>query len=185
MIFRTVYWMIRSRFFSSPLGLHEVGRIRMRARLTDIDVLKHINNGMYLSLMDLGRVDLLVRAGTWQRLQRLGYYPVVGSATMTYRKSITWRQAFTLETRIVGYDERAVYVEQRFVVDGEIAARGIMQGRFLKRTGGTVSMRELGEALGVDVTTSPVPEWVRRWADDARLPSGRTPTPSVWDDGAS
>jgi acyl-CoA thioesterase FadM len=181
MIFRIAYWWMRSRFFSSRLDLRDVGRITMKARLTDIDLLKHINNGMYLSLMDIGRVDLLMRAGTWQRLSRLGYYPVVGSATMTYRKSITWRQTFTLETRIVGYDERACYVEQRFVVDGEIAARGIMQERFLKRTGGTVSMQELGEALGVDVTTQPVPEWVRRWADDARLPSGRTPTPSVWE----
>lgn len=180
MIFRTIYWILRSRR-SSKLGVHDVGRIRLRAWLTDIDTLGHINNGNYLGLMDLGRVDLMIRAGAWDRLTKLGIYPVVASSTMTYRKSIKHLQAFVLETRIAGYDERAVYIEQQFVVDGEVWARGLVKGRFLKRSGGTVSTGELSEALGVDVTERVLPTWVERWAADVALPSTRSDAPADWD----
>ncbi|MDM4763335.1 acyl-CoA thioesterase [Galbitalea sp. SE-J8] len=179
MIFRTLYWLIRSRR-GGRLGAHDVGRIRMRARLTDIDTLGHINNGNYLGLMDLGRVDLLIRAGLWRRMMRLRVYPVVASSTMTYRRSIDRGQAFTLETRIAGYDERAVYLEQQFVVDGEVWARGVVRGRFLRRGGGTVSTAELAELLGVDPGERVLPEWVARWAADVALPSTRQPAPADW-----
>jgi acyl-CoA thioesterase FadM len=180
MIFRTIYWYLRSRYFSTALGPHDVGRIRMRAQLTDIDTLRHINNGMYLSLMDIGRVDLIIRAGMWRELQKRGWYPVVGSATMTYRRSVQFLTKFTLETRIVGYDERAVYIQQRFVVDGDIFAEGLVKGRFLSRRGGAVSMAELAEVFGVDLSERELPVWVARWSDDVRLPSTRTPAPSDW-----
>jgi acyl-CoA thioesterase FadM len=179
MIFRTVYWILRSRR-SPKLGIHDVGRIRMRAQLTDIDTLGHINNGMYLSLMDIGRVDLMIRAGAWDVLTALGIYPVVGNVTMTYRRSIDRGQAFTLETRILGYDERAVYIEQQFVVDGEVWARGVVRGRFLRRSGGTVPVSELAELLHIDTSERPLHEWVQRWAADVALPSTRTPAPADW-----
>lgn len=31
----------------------------------DLDVLMHMNNGKYFSLMDLGRVDLMIRTRLW------------------------------------------------------------------------------------------------------------------------
>ncbi|MFT4122677.1 MAG: acyl-CoA thioesterase [Microbacteriaceae bacterium] len=179
MIFRTLFWMLRSRRLPR-LGVHDVGRIRMRARLTDIDTLGHINNGNYLSLMDLGRVDLMIRSGAWDRLMRLRVYPVVASSTVSYRRSIDRGVAFTLETRIAGYDERAVYIEQQFVVDGEVYARGLVRGRFLRRGGGTVPTAELVAALGVDPAERPLPAWVQRWAADVALPSTRQPAPADW-----
>jgi YbgC/YbaW family acyl-CoA thioester hydrolase len=153
----------------------------MRAQLTDIDTLRHINNGNYLSLMDIGRYDLITRAGLERELRRRGWYPVVASSTITYRRSVEFLQKFTLETRIAGYDERAIYIQQRFVVGGEIFAEGLVKGRFLSRKGGTVPIGELAEAFGVDVMERPLPEWVERWSADVRLPSARTPAPSDWD----
>ena len=61
-------------------------------------------------------------------------------------------QRYTLETKIIGYDAKAVYVEQRFVVGRELYAVGFVRGRFLSRRGGTVSVAELARAIGVDVT---------------------------------
>src|SRR5690606_7589807 len=105
------------------VGMHDVGRTPFRVLPTDLDVLGHMNNGVYLSIMDLGRMDLMIRAGAWARLRELGYYPVVSNQTISYRKSLQPWQRFELETRIVGYDAKAVFVEQRFVVAGEIYAR--------------------------------------------------------------
>lgn len=180
LLLRTLWTLaVRSRR-ASRLDIADVGSLRLRVLLTDIDIIGHLNNGMYFSFMDLGRMDLLVRAGAWARLQRLGIYPVMASETITFRKSLDLGVRFDLETRMVGIDDRAVYVEQRFVVEGEIYAQAMTRGRFLRKTGGTVPTAELAEILGVDVAAHPVPEWVRQWADQVALPSTRGEAPSIW-----
>jgi acyl-CoA thioesterase FadM len=179
LIFRTIGQWFRSRR-ASKLHIHDVGRTDFRVVPTDLDVLGHMNNGVYLSIMDLGRMDLMIRAGSWAQLSKLGYYPVASSETITFRKSLQPWQRFTLETRIVGYDTKAVFVEQRFVVAGEIFARGFIRARFLKKSGGTVSMSELADALGVDTTTVTLPSWLARWSDDVVLPATRAEAPSQW-----
>jgi acyl-CoA thioesterase FadM len=179
MFLRTMLVMLRARR-ASRLGFHDVSRLRMRVLPNDIDVLGHMNNGVYFSLMDLGRLDLGVRSGAWQSFSKNGWYPVAASETMTFRRSLQPWQRYTLESRVVGYDERAMYTEQRFVVDGEIFAQGVVRARFLRKTGGTVPMAELGEALGVDLGTLPVPEWMSSWADDVALPPSRASHRSDW-----
>ena len=178
MIFRTILWFFRSKR-AATLGTGDVGRIRMRVLPTDIDTLGHVNNGMYLSLMDLGRVDLMIRAGVWRTLSAKGWYPVVASATITYRRSLQLWQKFTLETRLIGLDEKATYVEQRFTVDGEIFATAFVKARFLKKTGGTVSVAELTEATGWQ-HPGELPDWIGRWSADVALPPSRATAPSEW-----
>lgn len=132
-------------------------------------------------MMDLGRIDLLWRSGVWTRFGELGYHPVVVAQTISYRRSLLPWQRFDLETRIVGLDERAVYLEQRFVVDGEIFAVGMVRGRFLKRSGGVMTIEEIVAGTGIEVTRLHPPAWVARWAQDVALPSTRQPAPSAWE----
>ncbi len=110
-----------------------------------------------------------------------GYYPVVAAQTISYRKSLKWHQRFELETRLIGYHDKALFLEQRFVVGGEIYARAIVKSRFLKRGGGTVSIEELSALAEVDLSTPKVDEWIQQWADQVALPSTRADAPSVWD----
>ncbi|HCU78225.1 MAG TPA: 4-hydroxybenzoyl-CoA thioesterase, partial [Microbacterium sp.] len=49
-------WRKRREGLVSPTG---VARIRLTTLPTDIDILRHVNNGRYLSLFDLGRGALL------------------------------------------------------------------------------------------------------------------------------
>lgn len=179
LIFRTIVQWFRSRR-ASTLHVHDVGRTDFHVLPTDLDVLGHMNNGVYFSIMDLGRMDLMIRAGSWAALKRHGFYPVASNETITFRKSLQPWQRFTLETKIVGYDAKAVFVEQRFVVKGEIYAQAFMRGRFLKKTGGTVSLAELADALGVDTTQVTLPAWLARWSDDVVLPATRADAPSEW-----
>ncbi|MGV8852503.1 MAG: acyl-CoA thioesterase, partial [Rhodoglobus sp.] len=87
LIFRTILHRILSPR-RSPLGVRDVGTMSLRVLPTDIDVLRHMNNGVYFSIMDLGRMDLLIRAGSWQKLSAKGYYPVMANETISFRKSL-------------------------------------------------------------------------------------------------
>ncbi|MEV7694613.1 thioesterase family protein [Microbacterium sp. NPDC089189] len=159
----------------------DVGRIRLTTLPTDLDVVGHMNNGRYLSLFDLGRFDLLMRTGLWDLMRERGWYPVVANATISFRRSLQPWQRFVIESRVIAADERAVYLEHRAVVKGDIYARLVVRGRFVRRAGGVLPIAELFEAIGQDPAEIPAPEeWMLRWAEDVALPSARTPAPSVW-----
>ena len=179
LIFRTALQWFRSRR-ASKLHIHDVGRTSFHVVPTDLDVLGHMNNGVYFSIMDLGRMDLMIRAGAWASLSEHGFYPVATNEMITFRKSLQPWQRFILESRIIGYDDKAVFVEQRFVVKGEIFARAYMRGRFLKKTGGTVSLDELVDALDVDPSDVTLPKWLGEWSDNIALPATRESAPSEW-----
>jgi acyl-CoA thioesterase FadM len=162
------------------LAPSEVSRIRLTTLPTDIDILRHMNNGRYLSLFDLGRWDLLVRTGIWDAMSSHGWYAVVSSETVTFRKSLQLWQRFVVESRMLGHDDRAVYMEHRAVVDGEVYARAIVRARLLKKSGGTLSHDELFAAVGRPEGVPDVDPWVHEWAAASALPSTRRPAPSVW-----
>lgn len=148
---------------------------------TDLDFYGHMNNGRYLSISDIGRFDLLQRSGLWPQMRKRGWYPVVASSTISYRRSLQPWQRFTVESRFLGVDGRDVYLEQRFVAKGEIAARLFVRGRFLAKTGGHVPMDELVALLGDSPVPNALPVWLLQWGADSALPSSKSPAPSVWD----
>ena len=190
MLPRTVF----HRIFVGPRGpklaFTDVSRSNFRVWPTDLDILRHMNNGKYLSLMDIGRFDLLVRNGVLKIFQREGWYPVVVGQTISYRKSLNPWMKFTIESRILGFDDQAVYIEQRFVrpaprssdIAGtpEVYAKAFIRGRILRRTGGVVPVSEILEKVGVDPEVFSVSTEILEWGKTTRLPSTRADAPSNW-----
>lgn len=176
-------------FFSGRQGprlpVDGVSTSTFRVWPTDLDILRHMNNGKYLSIMDVARFDLIQRTGIAEVFAREGWYPVVVGQTISYRKSLNPWMRFEIESRIIGFDDQAVYIEQRFVRPDEtgaveVYARGIVRGRILKRTGGVVRVEELMRKTGADRTEFTVPEEVLAWGASTRLPSTRSAAPSIW-----
>lgn len=167
--------------FLRLLWLRLVGRFRSRSDLlgpvltpfrvwpTDLDVLRHVNNGTYFSLLDLGRMDLLQRAGLAGKLRRRGWFPVVTGETMGFRRALTLGQRFRVETRVLGWDERSFYLHQRFLRGDDMIAGGLVVGRFLRREGGSVPPSEVAALVGRPESPE-LPAWARRLgADQERL----------------
>lgn len=163
-----------------PLGPHDVSIVHDRVWLTDLDELRHMNNGVYLSLLDHARLDLMLRSGVWRKLRASKIYPVVTAQSIAYRKSLELGQKFQIRSRIIGYDHRAVYIEQRVVANEEIYARAFVQGRFLRDAGGVAPIEEVGDVVGVVTADLPAPEWLSAWSAEVSLPSTRQPAPSDW-----
>lgn len=162
------------------LDLTAVSRIGFRVWPTDIDLLMHMNNGRYLSYMDLGRIDLTERTGLAKKLADHGIHAVVGAQTITYRKSLQLFQRFTVESRLIGTDERAFYVEQRFTVRGEVYARAIVRGRLISKTKGTLKVADLESVTGHDWSKWQVAPEIAEWAEQFKLPATKADAPSTW-----
>lgn len=157
-----------------------ISTIRLTTLPTDIDMLRHMNNGRYLSLFDLGRWDLLIRTGLFDAMKKRGWYAVVSSETITFRKSLELWQRFDVESRMIGHDDKAIFLEHRAVVGGEIYARVIVRARMLRRTGGTVSHDELFASLGRPEGVPDVEDWIHDWASASALRATKIDAPSVW-----
>ena len=109
-----------------------------------------MNNGRYLSIMDLGRFDLMLKGKVFWKLIRQGYYPVVSSESIRFKKSLQLFQHFDLITKIESWDERNFYIRQTFVRGDVLIAEGYIKGRFRQRgRKESVSTRELFELVGL------------------------------------
>lgn len=166
------------------LGLHDVSRVAGRVGWSDIDELRHMNNGVYLSLMDHARLDLMLRSGAWAKIRAARMYPVVTAQSIAYRRSLVRGQRYVIESRIAGYGDKHVYIEQRFVVDGQIWERAFVEGRFVRDGGGTVPMEELAAVVGEDLAAHPAPAWLVEWSRRVALPPSRAEAPSSWPEGS-
>ncbi|RLP72697.1 thioesterase [Mycetocola tolaasinivorans] len=183
LIFRTLLVVRAARRLAArgdTLGHYDVGRVRLRTLLTDLDILRHMNNGVYLSIFDLGRLNLMIRNGMWGTLEKNGWYAVVVNQTISYRRSLTLGQRFTVESRIVGVDEEAGYIEHRIVCGGEVYTRALVRARFIRKSGGTVKPAELLAAAGAQSPPEPLPAWVEEWRAAVALPRSRAEAPSTW-----
>ena len=160
--FRLLLFMIRVRF-RSRLGIWDTSHVTFRVNPLDLDLQRHMNNGRYLSLMDLGRMDLMLRSRFWQRITGQGWYPVVAGQTITYRRSLLLWERFDLASRVIGHDDRWIYMEQVFRRDGQVVADAIVRARFLRRTGGSVPVDELIALVGRLPEHLTLPEWVTEW----------------------
>lgn len=145
-------------------GLFDASVTQLRVQLPDLDLYLHVNNGVYLQMMDLGRSNLLADLGAFGPLKDRGWYPVVAASTLTHRRSMRLGERFEITSRVLGWDERVVYLEQVFTRRDDRVARGIVAGRFLTRTGGRVSAPDVARVLGGDVVSPPLPDDVAGWA---------------------
>ena len=120
------------QIWRSKLELLETSNTRFRVLPNDLDFNMHMNNGRYLTVMDLGRFDLMMRCGLFKKALEHKYAPILGSVKMRYRLPLLPFQPYDLQTRIVCWDEKWAYIEQRFVIvngdkKGAIAAIALLK----------------------------------------------------------
>ncbi|XP_054841093.1 protein THEM6 isoform X2 [Eublepharis macularius] len=92
--------------------------------LSDLDWLLHMNNARYLREADVARCVHMMRCGLFRAVRALGGHTVLAASCCRYRRSLRFLERFVVRTRLLGWDERAFFLEQRFVSvrDGFVCA---------------------------------------------------------------
>lgn len=123
-----------------------------------------MTNARYLGIMDLGRIHLTGQYGMLKPLVKKRWFPVVSSAAITYVRSIDLWQKYDLVTRMISWDERFFYLEQRFEYQGKLMATGWIKAAFLSKQG-LVAPQAVIEASGLNIEPPVPPEAVERWQE--------------------
>jgi YbgC/YbaW family acyl-CoA thioester hydrolase len=163
LFFRFLWLLLVSRFRSRVDVLGPCAT-PYRVWPTDLDVFMHVNNGVYLSMMDLARMDLMSRSGLMQPIRARGWYPVVTAQTIQYRRSLKLFDRFDIVTRVLAWTDKEILVSQQFVRNRIVVASALMRGRFLSKQG-SVPMSEIIALAGNPKPPTDVPEFARQWSD--------------------
>ncbi len=130
-------------------GMLEELRVPFRAWPSDIDIYGHINNGRYLTLMDNGRLDFMVRTGMLKLLFARRWQPLLGAAVIKFHREVKPLAACELVTRFIHWDEKWFFCEHRLEVAGKRHAVAMVKG-IVKRGRETIPPRELFLNLGLE-----------------------------------
>lgn len=146
------------------LGPLDESAVAFRVWPNDLDLNRHMNNGRYLALMDLGRVDLMGRIGVMRVALRRGWRPVIGSAAIRFRRSLRPFETYRLRSRVVCWDDKWFFIEQRFERGDTVAAVGLVKGLMRSRDG-NVPTAEVLRSVGVSLPSPPAPAAIRLWQE--------------------
>lgn len=99
-------------------------RYANRVLPSDLDLLLHMNNARYLREADVAHAAHQARCGVLGALPALGAHAVLGASCVRYRRSLRLLEPFEVRTRLLGWDDRAFYLEARFISlrDGFVCA---------------------------------------------------------------
>ncbi len=146
LIFRLIWMLICARF-GARRDIMAESSLTYRCWPWDLDFNLHMTNSRYYSFMDLSRIDYSIRSGAWARLRAQGFYPVLGSSTVRFRRPVAPLQKFRVTTRILSWDERWIYFSHRIITGEDVAAVGIMKAIFVNKQG-RIPIPKLMEIMG-------------------------------------
>jgi acyl-CoA thioesterase FadM len=151
----------------------EEGRIEMRTWPTDFDWTGHVGDERYLALMKLGRYSLASRQGILSEMNRKHVTAHVGAAEVQYLDELNIFESFGLTTRVVAWDDKWLFLEQRIErAGGRTIAVGRVQLVF-KVNGETVPPELVMSWSGAEVESPSVPTEFLRLRTNRPCPAAR------------
>ena len=151
----------RNRNYQSLLDTVDID---YKALPTDCDINLHLTNSRYLAMMDLARTWMTERVGLLGPILKKRWFPIVNATAITYIRDIKPMQRYTISTRLVGWDHKYFYIEQKFHSERGLHAIAYVRGVF-KRSKGVVSVEEMLEVAGFDDVAPILPAEVIHWKE--------------------
>ena len=168
-LYLRLVWTVLRALGAPPVRPGEPIELRMRVLPNDLDLNGHVNNGRYLTLVDLALVTMFIRSGFARLCWRRRWRPMGGGSVAYFRRELSVFQADTLRFTLVAWDEFWSYCRFEFLREGRVHAIGFVKGAAFGRDG-LVRNSDISPALGHDAPSPEFPADLRAWMEaDRRL----------------
>jgi len=159
---RLVWTLLRAGRLSRIAPGETIER-RLRVWPGDVDINGHMNNGRYLTIIDLMLVEYFVRSGFARVMVQAGWRPMSGGAVITYRKGLTPGQRYRLRFSLAGANHAWNFMRFEFLrEDGALCAAGYMKGAAVGRHG-LIPNAQSYARMGQTFEAAPLPAAVEHW----------------------
>jgi acyl-CoA thioesterase FadM len=161
--FRLFVLLLQSLWTTTRSSVVGANQRSFRVLPNDLDLNLHMNNGRYLTVMDLGRLDFMRQTGLlWPTLRR-GWLPVLGATQMVYLRPLKFWQSYSIETEMEYWDEKWFVMRQRFWSGGKLMAVGRVRG-LMRSSQGNIPPQQILEAAGSrDLCSPPASPDLTHW----------------------
>jgi len=150
LIFRLIYVYLLSLFRERLSVGNALSSLSLRVLPNDLDINFHMNNGRYLTICDLSRMDLFIRTGLMKSMLKRKWMPIIAEHTMTYKKPLGLFERFDVLLEVTHWDEKYFYMNHTFCIDERIVAEGTSKGCVYARGHGVVKPDEVIAAVEQD-----------------------------------
>lgn len=153
------------KFRNAPaLGMLDTHVSSHRCWPWDLDFWMELNNGRTLTLYDIGRVTLGQRTGLLKVLAHRKWGLTVAGSSARYRKRVRMFQKFEMRSRLSGWDEKFMYLEQSMWREGECTSHVLIRAA-VTDANGLIGTTEVTKALGMDPVSPRLPDWILAWCN--------------------
>ena len=142
--------------------------LKLRVLPTDLDFNGHMNNGRYLTILDLALIEYMTRAGLVKLAIKNGWKPVLGAAIVSYRKGLKPFATYRLKFSVVCWDQQWSYMRFEFICGERVMAVGHSKGAIIGKQG-IVPSDELYRSLGAAQNSPAIPASIGAWLEAERL----------------
>ena len=150
LIFRMVYVYILSQFRPRIASGNMASELALRVLPNDLDLNFHMNDGRYITICDLNRIDLFLRTGLMRSMSKRGWIPVIAEHTMSYKRPLNLFDHYVVKTEVTHFDEKYFYMNHVFIRDERVVAAGTSKGCVYARGLGVVSPADAMAAVEQD-----------------------------------
>ncbi|GAB0100884.1 Protein THEM6 [Sergentomyia squamirostris] len=162
----TIGW---GKLFQKKVKILEKTTIYGFCTTQDVDIfVKHMNNARYLRELDFARFHYYVLTGLYEAVKKVGGGAVQGASNIRYRRAIPIFQAYKVETKLIWWDEKAIYLEQKFITTSDNFVRAIA---ISKQCVTKASVQELLAKFPGGETRPECPEDLRLWLQSSEISS--------------
>jgi acyl-CoA thioesterase FadM len=106
-----------------------------RVWISDVDLWRHLNNCRYYQRCEEGRFHFLFRSGLGAFMHKRKYVAGLAGCLLRFRRELRPLQAFRVQTRLIGWDDRSFFLEHKFfATDGFVHAHGLSTYKLVKAT---------------------------------------------------
>lgn len=146
--------------YNPNASLFKLARKSFIALPTDIDFYMHINNGRYLSFLDIARIRVLIETKIMSILKKNKIYGVVACEMIRFKKSIDLFVKFEVTTQLIYWDDKYFYIKQCFYIKEELCAFALVKIRFIHKERGVISPAEVFKIANLTEEAATMPNYV-------------------------
>jgi acyl-CoA thioesterase FadM len=128
--FRLILVFVSARF-RQKLTITEASEISFTVWLTDIDV-SIMNHAALLTVMETGRIDLMIRTGFFKMASKYKWYFPLSSISVQFFRSLKVFQRAVLVTKVLHVDPTWIFIEQKVLRGDKTIAVAIVKSTIRK-----------------------------------------------------
>ncbi|XP_047986063.1 protein THEM6-like [Leguminivora glycinivorella] len=128
--FRAYLVVFFGRLFQRRFKINETTVLYGICTTRDVDIFfTHMNNARYLRALDFSRIHFYDRTGLYEKLAAVKGAALMGASTIRYRRPLDIFSLYKVETKMLCWDEKTIFLEHKFITLKDNFVRAIVFSR--------------------------------------------------------